>query len=84
MLEVISSTGEASARSTLSQARSTLSTILSWRLPDASSRSLERLSDAVHLEAGTYACTALFHSLDPETGSILGTAGAVITITINH
>ena len=23
-------------------------------------------------------------SLDPETGSILGTAGAVITITINH
>ena len=26
----------------------------------------------------------LFHSLDPETGSILGTAGAVITITINH
>ena len=45
---------------------------------------IEKAALDVHLEAGTYACTALFHSLDPETGSILGTAGAVITITINH
>ena len=42
---------------------------------------IEKAALDVHLEAGTYACTALFHSLDPETGSILGTAGAVITIT---
>ena len=45
---------------------------------------IEKAALDVHLEAGTYECTALFHSLDPETGSILGTAGAVITITINH
>ena len=45
---------------------------------------IEKAALDVHLEAGTYACTALFHSLDPETGSILGTAGAVIAITINH
>lgn len=34
------------------------------------------------LEAGTYECTAMFHSLDPDTGAVLGSAGAVITITI--
>ena len=45
---------------------------------------IENAALDVRLEAGTYECTALFHSLDPETGSILGTAGAVITITINH
>ena len=45
---------------------------------------IENAALDVHLEGGTYECTALFHSLDPETGSILGTAGAVITITINH
>ena len=45
---------------------------------------IEKAALNVRLEAGTYECTALFHSLDPETGSILGTAGAVITITINH
>lgn len=41
-------------------------------------------SDAldVVLEAGVYECTAMFHALDPETGAILGTAGAVITVTI--
>ena len=38
--------------------------------------------DAV-LEAGVYDCTAMFHSLDPETGAVLGSAGAIITITIN-
>ena len=36
----------------------------------------------VVLEAGVYECTAMFHSLDPETGATLGTAGAVVTITI--
>lgn len=37
----------------------------------------------VDLEAGTYECTALFHSLD-ESGDIIGSAGAIITITIKH
>ncbi len=32
--------------------------------------------------AGTYECTAYFHNLDPETGEIIGTAGAIINITI--
>ena len=36
------------------------------------------------LPAGTYECTAYFHNLDPETGDIIGTAGAIITITIQH
>ena len=38
----------------------------------------------VVLPAGTYECTAYFHNLDPETGDIIGTAGAIITITIQH
>jgi len=37
----------------------------------------------VDLEAGTYECTALFHSLD-DSGNIIGSAGAIITITIKH
>ena len=36
------------------------------------------------LPAGTYECTAYFHNLNPETGDIIGTAGAIITITIQH
>ena len=36
------------------------------------------------LDAGTYDCTAMFHSLDPDTGAVLGSAGANITITIQH
>ena len=36
------------------------------------------------LEAGTYECTAMFHSLDPETGAALGSAGASIVITIQN
>lgn len=36
------------------------------------------------LEAGIYECTAMFHSLDPDTGAVLGSAGAVITITIQN
>ena len=39
--------------------------------------------DAV-LPAGTYECTAYFHNLYPGTGDIIGTAGAIITITIPH
>ena len=38
----------------------------------------------VELEAGTYECTAMFHSLDPDTGAVLGSAGANITITIQN
>ena len=38
----------------------------------------------VELEAGTYECTAMFHSLDPDTGTVLGSAGANITITIHN
>ena len=34
------------------------------------------------LPAGTYECTAYFHNLNPETGEIIGTAGAIINITI--
>ena len=36
------------------------------------------------LPAGTYECTAYFHNLNPETGEIIGTAGAIITITIKN
>ena len=36
----------------------------------------------VVLHAGTYPCIAMFHSLDPNTGAILGSAGANINITI--
>ena len=45
---------------------------------------IERAALDVELQAGTYECTAMFHNLDPETGDIIGTAGAIITITIQH
>ncbi|MCI6759559.1 MAG: hypothetical protein MR590_02260 [Clostridiales bacterium] len=45
---------------------------------------IERARLNVDLSAGTYECTAYFHNLDPETGDIIGTAGAIITITIQH
>ena len=35
------------------------------------------------LDAGVYECTALFHNLD-NSGNIIGSAGAIITITINN
>ena len=38
----------------------------------------------VYKRQGTYECTAYFHNLDPETGDIIGTAGAIITITIKN
>ena len=37
----------------------------------------------VELEAGVYDCTALFHNLD-DFGNIIGSAGAIITITIKN
>ena len=45
---------------------------------------IERAKWDVVLPAGTYECTAYFHNLDPETGDIIGTAGAIITITIKN
>ena len=36
----------------------------------------------VDLDAGTYECTALFYNVDPDTGSYLGCAGAISTITV--
>ena len=45
---------------------------------------IERAKLDVVLPAGTYECTASFHNLDPETGDIIGTAGAIITITIKN
>ena len=45
---------------------------------------IERAKLDVELPAGTYECTAMFHNLDPETGNVIGTAGAIITITIKN
>ena len=45
---------------------------------------IERAKLDVDLPAGTYECTAYFHNLNPETGDIIGTAGAIITITIKN
>ena len=38
----------------------------------------------VALPAGAYECTAMFHSVDPNTGISLGCAGAIIHITIQN
>lgn len=45
---------------------------------------IERAALAVDLPAGTYDCVAYFNSVDAGTGAILGTAGAEITITVQH
>ena len=45
---------------------------------------IERAKLDVVLPAGTYECTAYFHNLDPESGEIIGTAGAIINITIKN
>ena len=45
---------------------------------------IEHAALDVELPAGSYECTAMFHNLDPETGDIIGTAGAIITITIKN
>ncbi|MFR6376568.1 MAG: hypothetical protein ACLUN5_08845 [Oscillospiraceae bacterium] len=39
---------------------------------------IERAALDVELPAGTYECTAMFHNLDPVSGEIIGTAGAII------
>ena len=54
-----------------------------WSLAAFGSK-IERARLDVDLPAGTYECTAYFHNLDPESGAIIGTAGAIITITIQH
>ena len=45
---------------------------------------IERAKLNSALPAGTYECTAYFHNLNPETGEIIGTAGAIINITIKN
>ena len=45
---------------------------------------IERARLDAALPAGTYECTAYFHNLDPDTGEIIGTAGAIINITIKN
>ena len=45
---------------------------------------IERAALDVELSAGTYECTAMFHNLDPVSGEIIGTAGAIINITIKN
>ena len=45
---------------------------------------IERAKLDVVLPTGTYECTAYFHNLDPESGEIIGTAGAIITITVKN
>ena len=43
---------------------------------------IERAALDVELSAGTYECTAMFHNLDPVSGEIIGTAGALSLIHI--
>ena len=45
---------------------------------------IERAALDVELPAGTYECTAMFHNLDLVSGEIIGTAGAIINITIKN
>ena len=45
---------------------------------------IERAALDVELPAGTYECTAMFHNLDPVSGEIIGTAGAIINSTIKN
>ena len=45
---------------------------------------IERAALDAELPAGTYECTAMFHNLDPVSGEIIGTAGAIITITVKN
>ena len=45
---------------------------------------IERAALDVELPVGTYECTAMFHNLDPVSGEIIGTAGAIINITIKN
>ena len=43
---------------------------------------IEHAKLSVDLPAGTYECTAMFYNVDPNIGSYLGCAGAIISITV--
>lgn len=43
---------------------------------------IEKAKLTTDLPAGEYDCTALFYNVDPDTGTYLGCAGAVISITV--
>ena len=43
---------------------------------------IEHAKLSVDLPAGTYDCTAMFYNVDSDTGSYLGCAGAIISITV--
>ncbi len=43
---------------------------------------IEKAKLNTDLPAGEYDCTALFYNVDPETGTYLGCAGAIINITV--
>ncbi len=43
---------------------------------------IEKAKLDVVLPAGEYACTAMFHNVDPESGASVGCAGAEIVITV--
>ena len=43
---------------------------------------IEHAKLSVDLPADTYDCTAMFYNVDPDTGSYLGCAGAIISITV--
>lgn len=43
---------------------------------------IEHAKLSTDLPAGTYECTAMFYNVDPNTGSYLGCAGAIISITV--
>ena len=43
---------------------------------------IEHAKLSVGLPAGTYECTAMFYNVDPNTGSYLGCAGAIISVTV--
>jgi hypothetical protein len=45
---------------------------------------LEKDALDVALDDGVYSCTAYFHAIDPETSTAVGTAAAVIEITIGE
>ena len=45
---------------------------------------IEKAKLDVDLPAGTYACTAMFHNMNPDTGESLGCAGAIITVTVQR
>ena len=45
---------------------------------------IEQAKLSVPLDAGKYECVAYFNNVDPKTGSVLGTAGAEIVVTIQN